>query len=73
MSFLSLLNLPTSESKQIPNIHLLIRNKQMVVTPMWTNLTFLTYYVTNDYFYASNLHISTFTILIIYKFYNVRC
>ena len=48
MPFLTLLDLPMSEAKKNPNIHLLIRNKQMGITT-WNNLTFLTYYATNDY------------------------
>lgn len=68
MSFLTLLDLPTSDGKENPNIHLFIRNKQMGITPMLTNLTFLSYYATNDYLYTSNLYISAFTLQLFINF-----
>lgn len=73
MSFLTLLDLLTNEAKENPNIHLLIGNEQMGTTLTWINLDFFACYAINNYLYASNLNTSTFTILIIYKFYNVRC
>ena len=68
MSFLNLLDLPTSEVKENPTIHLVIGNKQIGITPIWTNLIFLTYYATNDYRYASNLYISAFTLQLFVNF-----
>ena len=57
MSFLTLLDLPTSEAMENLNIHLLMEDKQMSIRLMRTTLTFLTYYATNDY----------------RKLYHVRC
>ena len=57
MSFMTLLDLPTSEAIENLNIHLLMEDKQMSIRLMHTTLTFLTYYATNDY----------------RKLYHVRC
>lgn len=70
MWFLSLFDLPTNDAKKNQNIHLIIRNKYMVIMLMWTNSSFITYYVTSYYFYVSNIYTSAFTILIICKICN---
>ena len=68
MSFQTILDLATSEAKENPAIHLLIGNKEMGIMATWTNLTFFTYYATNDYLYASNLYISAFTLQLLANF-----
>lgn len=71
MTFFTLLDLQMCEAKENPNIHLLIENKQMGTMPTWISLAFLICYVVNNYLYTSNLNTSAFTIMIIYKFYNI--
>ena len=68
MSFLTLFDIPTSDGKENPNIHLIIRNKQMGITPMLTNITFLAYYITSDYLYIFNIYISAFTLQLFVNF-----
>ena len=68
MSFQTLLGLPMSEAKENQTIHLLMENKEMCIMPTLINLTFFTYYATNDYLYGLNIYISAFTLQLLANF-----